>query len=78
MSIITFRRIDQEEALIYHDGELVGDLYRHEDPLTGRPVYLVLLAEDGRGWIRVHDRARIRDTIQDRLRSHPLMGWRWS
>ena len=78
MSRITFRKIDQDEALIYHDGELVGDLYRDVDPHTGRPVYLVLLAEDSRGWVRVHDRTRIRDTIRDRLASHPLMGWRWS
>ena len=78
MSIITFRKIDQDEALIFHDGELVGDLYRHDDPVTGNPVYLVSLAEDPRGWVREHDRARIRDTIRDRLRSHPLMGWRWS
>lgn len=40
MSRITFRKIDQEEALIYHDGELVGDLYLDQDPLTGRPVYV--------------------------------------
>ena len=74
MPHITFRKIEEDEALIYHDGELVGDLYRHDDPVTRKPVYLVLLAEDGRGWVRVHDRSRIRDTIQDRLRSHPLMG----
>ena len=75
---ITFRKIADDEAIIFHDGEAVGDLYRHEDPLTGRPVYLVLLAEDIRGWKKVHDRSRIRDTILERLASHPLMDWRWS
>ena len=78
MPQITFRKIGEDEALIYHNGELVGDLYRHDDPVTGKPVYLVSLAEDPRGWAREHDRARIRGTIRDRLASHPLMGWRWS
>ena len=77
MPRITFRKVADDEALILHDGELVGDLYRHEDPLTGRPVYLVLLSDDPRGWVRQHDRARIRDTIRSRLASHPLLGWRY-
>ena len=75
MPQITFRKIDDEKAIIYHDGEAVGDLYRHEDPLTGRPVYLVLLASDHRGWVAVHDRARVCDSIRSRLRSHPTMSW---
>ena len=77
MPQITFREVAHHEAIIYHDGEAVGDLYRHEDPVTGKPVYLVSLIEDPRGWAREHDRARIRDTIRDRLSSHPLLGWRY-
>jgi len=77
MPKITFRKIDDEEAIIFHDGEAVGDLYRHEDPLTGRPVYLVLLASDHRGWLAVHDRAQVCDSIRSRLRSHPTMSWRY-
>lgn len=77
MPQITFRKVADDEALIFHDGELVGDLYRHEDPLTGRPVYLVLLSEDARGWVRLEDRTRIRQTVMDRLRTHPLLGWRY-
>ena len=78
MPQITFREVAHHEAIIYHDGEAVGDLYRHEDPVTGKPVYLVSLIEDPRGWTRTNDRARIRDTIRSRLATHPLMGWRWS
>ena len=77
MPQITFRKIDDEEAIIFHDGEAVGDLYRHEDHLTGRLVYLVLLADDPRGWQKVYDRSKIHQCIRDRLRSHPLLGWRY-
>ena len=77
MPQITFRKIDDEEAIIFHDGELVGDLYRDKDPLTGRPVYLVLLSEDVRGWAKVYDRSKVHQCIRDRLRSHPLLGWRY-
>ena len=78
MPQITFRKIDDEEAIIFHDGEAVGDLYRHEDPITGKPVYLVSLIEDPRGWTKTNDRTRIRDIIRSQLATHPLMGWRWS
>ncbi|MDE0281906.1 MAG: hypothetical protein OXN16_12645 [Gammaproteobacteria bacterium] len=77
MSRITFRKIDQKEALIYHDGELVGELFRDENLLTGRPVYLILLSEDWRSWLRVEDRSKVRDCIRQRLRTHPLLGWRY-
>ncbi len=43
MPRITFQQTDDDEAIIRHDGEAVGDLYRHEDPLTGRPVYIYYL-----------------------------------
>ena len=77
MPQITFRKIDDGEAIIYHDGEAVGDLYRHEDPLTGKPVYLILLTEDSRGWFKQHDRSKVRESIHQRLRTHPLLGWRY-
>ena len=77
MPRITFQQTDEDEAIIRYDGEAVGDLYRHEDPLTGRPVYLVLLSEDGRGWAKTYDRSRVHDCIRQRLRSHPTMGWRF-
>ena len=77
MPRITFQQTGDDEAIIRHDGEAVGDLYRHEDPITGRPVYLILLAEDWRGWYRQNDRSKVRQTIIDRLRTHPTMGWRY-
>ncbi|MDE0279897.1 MAG: hypothetical protein OXN16_02295 [Gammaproteobacteria bacterium] len=77
MPQLTFRDIGNQEAIIYHDGEAVGDLCRHRDPVTGAPFYLVCLTEDPRGQVRVDDRARIRDTITQRLTTHPLLGWRY-
>ena len=77
MPRITFQQTDEDEAIIRYDDEPVGDLYRHDDPITGKPVYLVLLSEDGRGWKKVYDRSKVRDTILHRLRTHPLMGWRF-
>ena len=77
MPRITFQKTGPDEAIIRYDGEAVGDLYRHEDPLTGRPVYLVVLVEDHRGWVRCDDRSKVHQTIRDRLRSHPTMGWRY-
>ena len=77
MPRITFQQTDEDEAIIRYDDEAVGDLYRHDDPLTGKPVYLVLLSEDGRGWKKVYDRSKVHQTIKERLRTHPLMGWRY-
>ena len=77
MPQLTFRDIGNQEAIIYHDGEAVGDLCRHRDPVTGAPFYLVCLTEGWRGQIRIDDRARIRETVIQRLRSHPLMSCRY-
>ncbi len=77
MPRITFQKTGDDEAIIRYDGEAVGDLYRHEDPLTGRPVYLILLIDDGRGWLRCHDRSKVPQSIRERLNSHPTMGWRF-
>ena len=35
--------------------------------------FVVHLSEDPRGWVRVHDRSRIREVAQHRLDTHPLM-----
>ena len=77
MPRITFQKTGPDEAIIRYDGEAVGDLYRHDDPITGKPYYLILLVEDPRGWERTDDRAEVRDRIISRLRSHPLLGWRY-
>ena len=77
MPRITFRKTGDDEAIIRYDGEAVGDLYRHEDPLTGRPVYLVLLIDDARGWKKVFDRSKVHQAIRERLHSHRTLGWRF-
>ncbi len=77
MPRITFQQTDEDEAIIRYDGEAVGDLYRHEDPITDRPVYLVLLADDARGWKKVFDRSKVHQAIRERLRSHRTLGWRF-
>ena len=73
MSHITFKRIDTDEARIYQDGDHVGDLYRQHDVLdAGNYYYVVHLSEDPRGPVRIHDRARIREVAENRVRTHPL------
>ena len=75
MSQVTFKRITPEESRIYDaDGDHVGDVYAQDDILdSGRRVYLVHLSEDPRGFVRVHDRARVRQVAEERLRSHPFL-----
>ena len=73
MSQVTFKRIAPDESRVYQHGDHVGDVYAHDDILEpGRRVYIVHLTDDCRGWVRVHDRSRIRDVAEERLRSHPL------
>ena len=73
MSGITFRRITPYESRIYQDDTVIGEVYREDDILNpGQALYIVHLSEDPRGWIRVHDRARIREVAEERVRTHPL------
>ena len=72
MSQISFKRVRPDESRIYADGEYVGDVYAHDDILQpARRVYLILLEDDPRGWVAVHDRARIREVAEERLLSYP-------
>ena len=75
MSHVTFKRITPEESRIYDaDGDHVGDVFAQDDILDpGRRVYVVHLSEDPRGFVRVHDRAPIRQVAEERLRSHPFL-----
>ena len=76
MTGITFKRIAPDESRI-HDaaGDHVGDVYALDDPLcAGARYFVVHLDEDPRGPCRVHDRDRIRDVAESRVRSHPLWG----
>ena len=72
MGPITFRRITPLESRIYAGGDHIGEVYRHDDILSpGRHFYVVILDEDPRGPIRVHERSRIREAAELRLRTHP-------
>ena len=73
MSQVTFRRIAPDESRVYDaDGDHVGDVYAHDDILNpGRRVYLISLEDDPRGWLPVHERLRIRELTEERLRTHP-------
>ena len=75
MCQVTFKRVADDESRIYNaDGDHVGDVYAQDDILDpGRRVYLVHLSEDPRGFVRVHDRTRIRQIAEERLLSHPLL-----
>ena len=70
---LTFRRITPEESRIYQNGAIVGEVYRQDDLLNaGRHHYVIHLSEDHRGPVKVHDRARIRDTARRLVDTHPL------
>ena len=73
-STVTFTRVGANEARIHDaDGDYVGDLFRQPDILeAGEHVYVIHLSEDPRGWVRVHERERVRTVAEERLRSHPL------
>ncbi len=75
MSLVTFKRIAADESRIYDaDGDHVGDVFAQDDILNpGARVYMIHLSEDPRGFVRVHDRSRIRQVTEERLRSHPLL-----
>ena len=49
-SDIRFRRVGENEARVYQDGDYVGDVFRHDDILNrGEVFYVVHLSEDPRG-----------------------------
>ena len=75
MCHVTFKRIASDESRIYDaDGDYVGDVYAQDDILNpGSRAYVVHLSEDPRGFVRVHERARIREVAEERLRSHPFL-----
>ena len=75
MGQVTFKRITPEESRIYDTGgHHVGDVYAQDDILApGARVYVVHLSEDPQGFVRVHDRERIRQVAEERLRSHPFL-----
>ena len=75
MCQVSFKRNTPEESRIYDaEGDHVGDVYAQDDILNpGARVYVVHLSEDPRGFVRVHDRARVRQVAEERLLSHPFL-----
>ena len=75
MCQVTFKRIGADESRIYDAaGDHVGDVYAQDDILDpGRRVYMVHLSEDPRGFVRVFDRARLRQVVEEQLLSHPFL-----
>ena len=71
MTDIAFRWTGEDEARIFADGEYVGDLYRHTDPIDGAAVYIAHLDEDPRGFRRIRDRTRVREAVAAMVDSHP-------
>ena len=73
MCQIAFTRVADDEARILADNEHVGEVYRQRDILReGGELYIVHLADDPRGWCRVHDRDRLREVCAERIRTHPF------
>ncbi len=73
-SDIGFRRVGENEARVYQDGDYVGDVSRHDDILVdGAVFYVVHLSEDPRGPVRVHERHRVREVARHLLDTHPLL-----
>ena len=73
MCHVTFKRVAEDEARVYADGEHVGEVYRQPDVLReGAVLYIVHLEDDPRGWCRVHDRDRLREICAERIRTHPF------
>lgn len=73
MSAIDIQRAAPEEARIFEDGELVGEIFRDESAFEEEaPFYVVHLTEDPRGPKRIHARESVIDTVQWTVDSHPL------
>ena len=74
MCQVTFKRVREDEARVNADNEHVGEVYRQPDVLReGALLYIVHLSEDPRGFVRMRDRARIRQVVEERLLSHPFL-----
>ena len=70
---LTFKRTAPDEVRIYRDGEYIGDIYKDEDILEpGRHHYLIWLSEDWRGWKRITERSKLRETVRRWVDTHPL------
>ena len=72
---ISFSRTASDESRILSaDGEHLGDVYAYDDTLNGDArVFEIHLVEDWRGPVRLHERAKVRETAQRMVDTLP---WR--
>ena len=72
---IVFRKANDNEVRIYDaDGDYVGDVIRQRDILCPSSSHFIIhMNEDPRGFARVHERSRVRQTAQRLLDTHPLL-----
>ena len=71
---IHFKHTLPDHAHIYHGQDLVGELTRQPDLLKpGSWFCVVHLFNDRRGPTRVHERKRIREVAEQRIRTCELM-----
>ena len=71
---VRFKRTLPDHAHMYHGEELVGEITRQPDLLNpGAWFYVIHLFDDMRGPVRVHDRKRIREVTEQRIRTCELM-----
>ena len=71
---IVFRKANDNEVRIYDaDGDHVGDVIRQRDILCPSSSHFIIhMNEDPRGFVRVHEHSRVRETAQRLLDTHPL------
>ena len=73
MPRIDIDRIAPTMERISEDGELVAELFRHDDAFEEAPAfYAVGFTEDPRGAKRIYARDRLVDTALWDLDAHPL------
>ena len=71
---IHFKRTLPDHAHMYDGKELVGELTMQPDLLKeGSYFYVIHLFDDFRGPVRVHDRNRILEIAEQRIRTCELM-----
>ena len=70
---LAFKLAAPDEVRVYRDGRHIGDIFKQEDILEpGSYHYLIWLADDWRGWKRVTERTRLRETVERWVETHPL------
>ena len=73
MSAISYKPITRDDSLIYEDGKIIGNLYRHHDIFNpGTFSFFVHIYKDWRGAHPVPAGSSINATVNLALETHPL------